>query len=53
MADRFAEMDRLADLGTNICDETGEFVHAMSYRAGSYTERTPLMLGIRTDGIDL
>jgi uncharacterized protein len=53
MADRFAEMDRLADLGTDICDGTGEFVHAMPYRAGSYTERTPLMLGIRTDGIDL
>jgi uncharacterized protein len=53
MSDRFADMDRLADLGTDICDETGEFVHAMPYRAGSYTERTPLMLGIRTDGIDL
>jgi predicted nucleotidyltransferase len=53
MADRFAEMDRLADLGTDICDETGEFVHAMPYRAGSYTKRTPLMLGIRTGGIDL
>ncbi|MGA8193772.1 MAG: nucleotidyltransferase domain-containing protein [Acetobacteraceae bacterium] len=33
MADRFAEMDRLADPGTDICDETGEFVHAMPYRA--------------------
>jgi uncharacterized protein len=53
MTDRFAEMDRLADLGTAICDETGEFIHAMPYRAGSYTERTPLMLGVRTDGIDL
>ena len=29
MADRFAEMDRLADLGTDILNETGEFVHAM------------------------
>lgn len=53
MSDRFAEMDRLADLATDVCEETGEFVHAMPYRAGSYTERTPLMLGIRTDGIDL
>jgi predicted nucleotidyltransferase len=53
MTDRFAEMNRLADLSTDILDETGEFVHAMPYRAGSYNERTPLMLGIRTDGIDL
>jgi predicted nucleotidyltransferase len=43
MTDRFAEMDRLADLGTDILNETGEFVHAMPYRAGSYDERTPLM----------
>ncbi len=53
LTDRFAELNRLADIGTEICNETGEFVHAMPYRAGSYTERTPLMLGIRTDGIDL
>jgi len=53
MADRVVEMNRLADLGTDICDETGEFVHAMPYRAGSYADRTPLMLGIRTEGVDL
>ena len=53
MDDRLAEMYRLADLSTDIIDETGEFVHAMPYHAGSYDERTPLMLGIRTDGIDL
>ncbi len=53
MANRFAEMDRLADLGTDILNETGEFVHAMPYRAGSYDERTPLMLAVRSEGIDL
>jgi len=53
MADRFAEMDRLADLGTNILNETGEFVHAMPYRAGSYDEPTPLMLAVRSEGVDL
>jgi hypothetical protein len=51
MADRFAEMDRLAKLATDICDQTGEIVHAMPYRAGSCTEYTPLMLGIRTEGM--
>jgi len=47
IGDRFAEMNRLADLSTDILDETGEFVHAMPYRAGSYDERTPLMRGSR------
>jgi predicted nucleotidyltransferase len=53
MPDRFAEMNRLADLGTSFLDETGEFIHAMPYRAGAYNERTPLMHEIRADGVDL
>jgi len=40
---RGAELYRLADLSTEILDETSEFVHAMAYRAGSYVDRTPLM----------
>jgi len=53
MVDRFAEMDRLADLSTDIGDDTGAFVHAMPYPAGGYNERTPLMREIRLEGIDL
>jgi predicted nucleotidyltransferase len=53
MADRFAEMDRLADLSTDIGGDTGKFVHAMPYPAGAYNERTPLMREIRLEGIDL
>jgi hypothetical protein len=54
MADRFAEMDRLADLSTKIIvEEDGPFIHAMPYRAGSYDECTPLMLTVRSDGVDL
>jgi uncharacterized protein len=53
MADRFSEMNRLADLGTDILNETGEFIHAVPYRAGSYDERTPLMLALRSEGVDL
>jgi len=53
MADRFAEMNRLADLSTDIIGETGEFVHAMPYRAGAYNERTPLMREIRREGVEL
>lgn len=53
LTDRFAEMDRLADLGTGILKETGELVHALPYRAGSYDARTPLMLALRSEGVDL
>ena len=53
LTDRSPELNRLADLSTDFLDETGEFVHAMPYRAGSYNERTPLMHEIRTCGIDL
>jgi predicted nucleotidyltransferase len=53
LTDRWPEMNRLADLSTDILEETGEFIHAMPYRAGSYKDRTPLMHEIRTDGIDL
>jgi predicted nucleotidyltransferase len=53
LENRWPELNRLADLSTNILYETGEFIHAMAYRAGSYAERTPLMHEIRSDGIDL
>jgi predicted nucleotidyltransferase len=53
MDNRDPELYRLADLSTRIIEETGEFVHAMPYRAGSYDERTPLMREIRREGIDL
>jgi predicted nucleotidyltransferase len=53
-ADWTAEMNRLADLGTKIIvEEDGPFIHAMPYRASSYEERTPLMLAIRADGMEL
>jgi predicted nucleotidyltransferase len=51
--DRPHEMDRLADLATDILYEMGGVVHAMPYRARAYDERTPLMHEIRTDGVDL
>jgi predicted nucleotidyltransferase len=53
MSSRIVEMNRLADLGTDILNETGEFIHAMPYRAGAYEERTPLMLAVRSEGVDL
>ncbi len=53
MPDRATELDRLADLSTDILYDTGSCVHAMPYRAGAYNERTPLMHEIRSDGVDL
>lgn len=53
MPDRFAEMNRLADVATDILYSEGRFVHAMPYLAGSYNERTPLMHEIRAEGVDL
>ena len=53
LTDRWHELDRLADLSTDLLDETGEFIHAMPYRAGAYNERTPLMHEVRREGVDL
>lgn len=54
LADRDAEMNRLADLATDVLYRDGQFIHAMPYRAGSYNdERLPLMHEIRAEGVDL
>jgi predicted nucleotidyltransferase len=53
LSDRWREMDRLADIGTEILDDEGKFVHAMAYPAGAYRDRTPLMHEVRKDGVDL
>ena len=54
MDDRMAEMNRLADLSTDILYDTGEFIHATPYRDGFYNDpREPLMCAIRAEGIDL
>jgi uncharacterized protein len=52
LADRWDEVDRIADIATDIMDETGEFVHAMPYRAEAYRDRTPLMHEVRGEGRD-
>ncbi len=53
MSDRGQDMNRLADIGTDILYEAGRVVHAMPYRADGYGERTPLMQQIRQDGVEL
>jgi predicted nucleotidyltransferase len=53
LSDRWAELDRLAELRVRLIDDTGAFVDAKPYPAGAYREHTPLMNEIRRDGIDL
>jgi predicted nucleotidyltransferase len=54
MPNRAVELNRLADLGTEILCETGELVHAMPYSAGTYNDpRMPLMHEVRREGLDL
>lgn len=48
--DRWAEADRIADIATDVMDETGAFIHAMPYRADAYGERSPLMHEVRREG---
>jgi predicted nucleotidyltransferase len=54
MPDRAAELNRLADLGTDLLYETGELVHALPYPAETYNDpRMPLMHEIRRYGLEL
>jgi uncharacterized protein len=53
LTDRWREFHRLADLRSDILAETGAFLEARPFRAGSYRDCTPLMHEIRRDGIDL
>lgn len=51
--DRWAELDRLAELRVKFIDETGAFFDVKPYSLAAYRERSPLMHEIRREGIDL
>ena len=53
LVDRWAESDRIAEMATEILQETGAVIHAMPYAEGAYRERSPLMHEIRREGLDL
>ena len=50
---RWRELDRLADLRSEILFDTEAFIDAKPYPAGAYRDRTSLMREIRRDGVDL
>ena len=53
LPDRWAELDRLADLRVRFIDETGAFFDAKPYPAAAWREASPLMHEIRRDGLEL
>lgn len=53
LPDRWAELDRLADLRVRFLDETGAFFDAKPYPIAAYRDATPLMHEIRRDGLEL
>ena len=53
MPDRWAELDRLADLRVDFLDESGAFFDAKPYPLTAYRDNSPLMHEIRREGLDL
>src|ERR1700745_3462881 len=53
MTERATEMDRLADVETDIVYDTGAVINALAFPAGAYRERTGFMHELRRDGFDL
>jgi predicted nucleotidyltransferase len=53
LPDRWAELDRLADLRVRFLDETGAFFDAKPYLTTAYRDATLLMREIRRDGLEL
>jgi predicted nucleotidyltransferase len=47
------ELDRIAEVETDIIYDTGTVISAKPFPAGSYRDQTPIMREIRRDGIDL
>jgi predicted nucleotidyltransferase len=53
LPDRWAELDRLADLRVRFLDETGAFFDARPYPPDAYHNPSPLMHEIRREGLEL
>jgi predicted nucleotidyltransferase len=53
MPNRWAEMDKLADLRVRFMEDEGSFFDTKAYHIKNLTERTPIMHEIRKDGRDV
>jgi len=47
------ESGQLAEIETDILYDTGAVINALPFRAGAYSDRTPLMHELRREGQDL
>ena len=47
------ELDKLADLETDVLYETGAVINSLPFAAGAYRDRTGFMRELRRDGLDL
>jgi predicted nucleotidyltransferase len=47
------EMEKIAEIETDILYDTGAVINALPLQAGSYRERTGLMQDLRLEGLDL
>ena len=48
-----SEMDRIAEIETDILLDTGAVINALPLEAGAYNDRTGLMAELRREGRDL
>ena len=53
LPDRWAELDRLADLRVRFLDETGAFFDAKPYPTSDYLEPTALIHEIQQEGLEV
>src|SRR5215471_7775829 len=53
LVNRWRELDRLADLRSELLSATDAFIDAKPYPAGAYRNLTALMSEIRREGVDL
>jgi len=53
LADRWPELDRLAELRADFLEDADVFIDAKPYPAGAYHDRTTLMREIRREGVHL
>jgi predicted nucleotidyltransferase len=53
LPDRWAELDRLADLRVKFLDRDDALFDAKPYLEAAYSEHTPLMREIRRNGLEL
>ncbi len=51
--DLWVELHPLAEMTTDILEDSGQVISAKPFPAGSYRERTAFMREVRRDGIDL